>query len=98
MTSVAEGLFKTESAAAPTIDFIKRFRVLNGDWPSNGRNGLQSLLVTFSCVLFFDLSLKFEVEVGLILILKGDGCVLRFDDPGFRRDVFDFFEEVAASA
>ena len=62
------------------------------------RIGLWQWMVMATVVLMCMFMVYVEVEVGLILILKGDGCVLRFDDPGFRRDVFDFFEVVAASA
>jgi hypothetical protein len=98
MASIAERLFKTEPATAPAIDFIKNLRVLDGDGSRNGGDRLQGLLGTFASILSFDLSFEFEVEVGLILVLKGRGCVLGFDNPGFRGDVFHFFEVVAASA
>lgn len=93
MAAIAERLFETEAAAAPSVDLIKYLRIFNFDWPWDRGDRLQCLFSAFAGIVLLDLSFDLDVEMRVILIVEWNSGILGFDDPAFWFNVFYFFEE-----
>jgi hypothetical protein len=92
MAAVAEWLFKTLSAAAPSVYLIVGFRVFYDYWPAMWGDRLKSLC-TLSCIVLLDISDIFNVQVVLGELLEGLFGVCWLYDPGFRFHVLQFSQE-----
>lgn len=98
MTTITEGLFKTHTTAAPTINFIINFWVFDKNRSLNWRYWLQCLISTLPAILSLYIAVCFDVQMRLILLTEWHTCVFRFDNPWFGWDFFDLFEEVASGS
>jgi hypothetical protein len=98
MAAITEGLFKTHTTAAPTINFIINFWVFDKNSSLNWRYWLQCLISTLPTILSLYIAVCFDVRMRLILLTEWHTCVFRFDNPWFGWDFFDLFEEVASGS
>lgn len=96
MAGIAEGLLETHAATTPTIDLIVYFRIFDKNRSFNGGYWLQRLVGTLPGILSLDLSMHLEVEMRLVLLAKGLGCIWRLDDPALSRHFLHLFEEIAS--
>lgn len=95
MAAVAEGLLKTLSAAAPSVDFVMYFGMLNFDGSCNWWHWSNGFIGAFAIEFLFDIFEYFEVEMRYVLFFVAFGGVGGAYDPGFGRYIFYFFEEVS---
>lgn len=98
MAGVAEGLFETHAATAPAIDLIVDFGVFYEDWSLERGHWLQGFVGSLAGKFAFDLSMDFDVKMGLVLLAEGDGGVGGLDDPCFSGNLLHLLEEVASGS
>jgi hypothetical protein len=98
VAGVAEGLFETHAATAPPIDLIVDFRLFYEDGSLQRGDWLQGFIRSLAGEFAFNISMDFDVEVGLVLLGEGDGGVAGLDDPCFGGDLLHLLEEVASGS
>lgn len=93
---IAERLFETHAATAPSVNLIIDLGMFDQDWASEWRHRLQCLISSLPVKLSFYFSMRLDLEMRLIMLTEWLGGVLWLDDPRLRCDLFDLFEIVAS--